>query len=63
MYGVYERLRNLKGLTDSDVSRAANVPKAILSNWKTGKSVPKAAALWRISRVVDCPVEWLIDKE
>ena len=53
----------MKGMTDAEVSRASNVPKATLSNWKNGRAVPKAAALWRISRVVDCPVDWLIEKE
>lgn len=62
MYGVYERLRDLKGLRDADVARLANVPKPTLSNWKTGKSKPKIEVLYRISRVLECPLEWFVDK-
>lgn len=63
MYEVYERLRNLLNMTDADVARTANVQKSMLSNWKKGKCSPKAAALLKISRVIKCPVEWLIETD
>ena len=62
MYEVYQRLRDLKGLRDSDVARLANVPKPTLSNWKTGKSKPKIEVLYRISKVLEVPLEWFVEK-
>ena len=42
MYAIFEKLCNEKGVTPYKVSKATNISTATLSDWKTGKSHPKA---------------------
>lgn len=58
-YDVYERLRNEKGLSNADVSRATGVSTATLSQWKTGKYTPKQDKLEKIAAFLAVPVEYL----
>ena len=58
-YDVYERLRNERGLSNADVSRATGVSTATLSQWKTGKYTPKQDKLEKIAAFLAVPVEYL----
>ncbi len=60
MYEIYERLRNEKGLTNAEVSRATGVSTATLSQWKTGKYTPKMDKLEKIASFLCVPVEYLV---
>lgn len=59
MYDVYEKLRNEKGLSNAEVSRATGVSTATLSQWKTGKYTPKMDKLEKIAAFLAVPVEYL----
>ena len=60
MYEIYERLRNEKGLTNAEVSRATGVSTATLSQWKTGRYTPKMDKLEKIASCLNVPVEYLV---
>lgn len=60
MYDVYEKLRNEKGLSNAEVSRATSVSTATLSQWKTGRYTPKMDKLEKIASFLSVPVEYLI---
>lgn len=60
MYEVYERLRNEKGLSNAEVSRATGVSTATLSQWKTGLYTPKMDKLEKIAAFLSVPVEYLV---
>lgn len=60
MYEEYARLRDLKGYIDNDVAKATGIHRSTLSQWKTGKSTPKAVALKKIADFLNVPIEWLL---
>ena len=60
MYEVYEKLRNEKGLSNAEVSRATGVSTATLSQWKTGRYTPKMDKLEKIASFLSVPVEYLV---
>ena len=49
-YRIYTEARDRKGVTDYAVSKQTGVSQAILSNWKSGRSVPKADKMIPIAR-------------
>lgn len=63
MYERYCKLKELKGLKDSDVARGTGISKYVLSDWKRGKSVPKADKLQKIADFMGVSVEYLIKGE
>ena len=63
MYEIYCKLRDLKGLKDSDVSKGADVSKSTFSDWKSGRSTPKKDKLIRIANFFGVSVEYLMTGE
>lgn len=49
MYAKYVELRDKKGVKDSDVSKATNIPQTVFTDWKTGKSTPKIDKLIKLA--------------
>lgn len=58
MYEIYEKLRNEKGLTNADVSRATGISTATLSQWKNGRYTPKMDKLEKIACLLSVLVEY-----
>lgn len=52
MYKRYCELRDLKGLTDSQVAEYCEFPKSTFSDWKKGKSTPKIDKLENTEKVI-----------
>ena len=63
MYEIYCKLRDLKGLKDSDVSKGADVSKSTFSDWKSGRSTPKKDKLIRIANFFGVSVDYLMTGE
>jgi len=63
MYETYRKLLEIKGLKSSDVSKETGVSNATLSDWKKGKSVPKADKLIKIAEFLGVSVEYLTTGE
>ena len=49
MYATYVKLRDQKGLRDSDVSKATGIFPSVFTDWKQGKSAPKVEKLLKIA--------------
>lgn len=60
MYTKYAIIRDLKGMTDYAVAKAADIPASTFSDWKKGKSKPKLEKLSKIAKVLECSIEALI---
>ena len=43
MYEIYCKLRDSKGMKDSDVAKATGITKSTFSDWKNGRSNPNDA--------------------
>ena len=63
MYEIYCKLRDSKGMKDSDVAKATGITKSTFSDWKSGRSVPKADKLLSLAKYFDVPVEYFLEEE
>ena len=63
MYEVYQRLLDKKGVKNADVSRATGISNMTLSDWKRGKSVPKADKMQKIAEFLNVSVDYLMTGE
>jgi transcriptional regulator with XRE-family HTH domain len=63
MYDRYCTLRDLKGLTDAEISRICVFSKSTLSDWKSGKATPKTDKLILIAKALGTTVEYLMTGE
>lgn len=61
MYTKYVELRDAKNLNDAKVSEATGIPRSTFSDWKSGRSNPKIEKLIKIAKVLECPLEALIE--
>ena len=59
-YLRYAEIRDQHGYTDARVAEETDIAPATLSQWKTGKSKPKADKLLKIADLLGVPVEVLI---
>ena len=60
MYEIYQRLLDEKGLKNADVARATGISNMTLSDWKRGKTVPKADKMQKIAEFLNVSVEYLM---
>ena len=60
MYEIYQRLLDEKGLKNADVARATGISNMTLSDWKRGKTVPKADKMQKIAEYLNVSVDYLI---
>lgn len=49
MYARYVKLRDARGLRDTDVAKATGINQTTFSEWKKGKGVPKVPKLLKIA--------------
>lgn len=57
MYKRFEELCKERNVTPYKVSKATGISRSTLSDWKTGKSTPKADKLQMIADYFDVPIE------
>ena len=60
MYEIYQRILDEKGLKNADVARATGISNMTLSDWKRGKSVPKADKMKKIAEFLNVSVDYLM---
>lgn len=63
MYTTYAKIRDELGLTDYRVAEMTAISRSTMSDWKNGKSTPKADKLLRIACVLGVSVEDLFKEE
>lgn len=54
-------MRELRGLTQTEVAKQLGVHKSSLSNWEAGRLEPSQRALITLSVILNVSVEWLLD--
>lgn len=59
MYEIYCKLRERKGLSDYQVSKATGIPRSTFSDWKSGRYVPKAEKLQKLADYFNVSVDYL----
>jgi transcriptional regulator with XRE-family HTH domain len=62
MYKNYEKLLEKSNTTSYAVSKATGISQATLSDWKNGKSIPKADKLMKIAKFFGVPMEELLQE-
>lgn len=63
MYETYCKLRDKKGLKDSDIARMTGITKSTFSDWKAGRSSPKNEKLKKIADCLGVTVDYLMTGE
>lgn len=59
-YEAYAQYRDRLGYTDYYISKECSIPTSTLSDWKHGRSCPKADTLLRICRLIEVPLECVL---
>ena len=60
MYEIYCKLRDEKGIKDSDVVKSTGITKSTFSDWKSGRSKPKNDKLQKIAEYFGVTVDYLM---
>ena len=55
---LLHRLR--MGLSQEEVAEKVNVKKSAVSKWETGRALPRAAILVKLSKLYNCTVDELL---
>ena len=54
------KLREAKGLTQTEVGEALGVGQTAVSMWETGTNNPRSIHLIKLSKLFDCTIEELL---
>ena len=60
-YEKFDSLLREKGATVYRVAKETGIPASTFSDWKNGRSTPKAEKLTKIARFFDVPLEYFFD--
>ena len=60
MYEIYCKVRDERGVKDSDVVKGTGITKSTFSDWKTGRSKPKNEKLQKIADYFGVTVDYLM---
>lgn len=60
-YERYSSKRDEAQMTDYAVAKEVEITQSVLSDWKKGRSMPKADKMLGISRAVNTTMEYLIE--
>lgn len=63
MYKTYEKLRDERGMTNYQVAKETGIGENTLSQWKSGRSIPKADKLLKIAKLFKVPMETLLEEQ
>lgn len=62
MYEKFEHLLTERGLTAYRVAKDVGMSPMVFSDWKTGKSKPKADKLLILAKYFDVPIEYFLEE-
>lgn len=63
MYEIFAQLLEKRGLKAADVCRGTGLPSSLFSEWKRGKSVPKADKMKKIAEFFGVTVSYLMGED
>lgn len=58
-YDTYCKIRDLKGMNDSQVAKLAGIGRSTFTDWKSGRSTPKMPKIIKIAQVLNVNPETL----
>lgn len=56
-YAEYRKLRDDRGMTDSDVAKQTGISRSTFSDWKAGRYEPKQDKLQKLADFFGVPIE------
>jgi transcriptional regulator with XRE-family HTH domain len=62
MNSKYEALKEKKGVTDYQVSKDTGIPRSTISEWSSGKYIPKIDKLLKLAEYFGVSVEDLLEE-
>ena len=60
-YSRFEHLLNIKGVTASEVSKATNISRSALTDWKMGRYTPKLDKIQKIADFFGVNMSYFMD--
>lgn len=60
MYERFKKLCNERGITPYRVAKDTGIAQATLSNWKSGRSIPKLDKIQTLAKYFDKPISYFI---
>ncbi len=63
MYSNFQQIIKKRGVTPYRVSKDTGIAQSTLSDWKSGRSVPKLDKLLKISEYLEVELEELIKED
>lgn len=63
MYDKFRQLIDRRGITPYKIAKDLEMPQSTFSDWKSGRSKPKADKLLKIANYLEVPVEDLISEK
>lgn len=63
MYTTYAKIRDGNGFNDYKVAKMTGITQSVFSDWKSGRSKPKADKLLKIASVLGVSIEDLLKEE
>jgi repressor LexA len=63
LYEKFETLLHTKGITSYRVSLDTKIAQSTFSDWKSGRSKPKADKLLVLAKYFDVPIEFFLEGE
>lgn len=63
MYTTYAKIRDENGFNDYKVAKMTGITQSVFSDWKSGRSKPKADKLLKIASVLGVSIEELLKPE
>ncbi|WP_313074775.1 helix-turn-helix domain-containing protein [Lacrimispora sp.] len=63
MYEIFLKLLEARGVKAADVCRGTGLPSSLFSEWKRGKSTPKADKMKKIADYFGVTVDYLVTGE
>lgn len=63
MYEIFLKLLKAKGCSAYQVSKSTGIAQSTLSDWKSGKSIPKADKMQKIADFFNVSVDYLMTGE
>lgn len=58
---AFEEKRKAAGLTQAAVADALKIDRSTVTKWETGKALPTAWMLWKVSRLYGCTMDDLVN--
>ena len=63
MYEIFKKLCDMKGVSSYRVSKDTGIATATLSDWKNGKSTPKADKMELLAQYFGVSIDYLMGKQ